>query len=121
MLDFGATGNAPLGLEVGLSDPNAPDNLYMRWIIDYPPFVDSVSHVALPLTLPGASQVERPHLWFAPNCSDDALSRDFSGHRLLLAVSDRPFASAEDPNRLDGVPPGNYVVEGAWPFNLTCP
>jgi len=118
VLDFGATGNASLGLEVGLSDSNTQDSFHVRWIIDYPPFIESVSHVALPLTLPGGSQVERPHLWFAPNCSDDALSRDFSEHRLLLAASDRPFS--DDPQTLDGVTNG-FLVEGSWIFTLDCP
>ena len=120
VLDFSATGNAPLGLEIGLSDPNTRDNLEARWIIDYPPFVEGVSHLAPPLTLPGGDQVERTHIRYAPNCGDDVITHQFSLHRLLLAVSDRPFGS-EDPSRLDGVPGGNYLVEGAWTFDLTCP
>ena len=120
VLDFSATGNAALGLEIGLSDPNTRDSLEIRWIIDYPPYAEGVSHLAPPLTLPGGSQVERKHIRYAPNCGDDALTRDFSNHRLLLAVSDRPFGS-EDPTQLDGVPSGNALVEAAWTFNLTCP
>jgi len=120
ILDFGPTGNAALGLAVVLADPDTKDTLSVRWIIDYPPYVDGVSHVAaLPLTLPGGDQVKRAPIRFAPSCSDDAISRDFSNHRLLLAVSDRPFA--DDSQILDSVPTGNYLVEGSWIFALDCP
>ena len=119
ILDFGTAGNAAMGLEVVLADPNANDSLYIRWIIDYPPYVDGVSRVALPLTLPGGDQVKRAPIRFAPNCSDDTISHDFANHRLLLAVSDRPF-SDDTSQILDGVTNG-YLVEGSWIFTLDCP
>jgi hypothetical protein len=118
ILDFATTGNAALGLVVVLADPDTKDRLYVRWIIDYPPYVDGVSHVALPVTLPGGDPVKRAPIRFAPNCSDDAISHDFSNHRLLLAVSDRPFS--DDPQTLDGVTNG-FLVEGSWVFTLDCP
>jgi hypothetical protein len=118
ILDFATTGNAALGLEVVLADPDTKDRLYVRWIIDYPPYVDGVSHVALPVSLPGGDSVNRAPIRFAPNCSDDAISHDFSNHRLLLAVSDRPFN--DDPQILDGVTNG-FLVEGSWIFTLDCP
>jgi hypothetical protein len=122
ILDFGTAGNAAMGLEVILADSNTHDPLDVRWIIDYPPYVDGVSHVALPLTLPGGDQVMRPPIRFAANCSDDSLSRDFPNHRLLLAVSDRPFASEDTSQQpLDGVPGDNYLVTGSWIFTLDCP
>ena len=68
----------------------------------------------------GGQQVERAPIRFSPNCSEDALSRDFSNHRLLLAVSDRPFDDT-NPQALDAVSSGNYLVEGAWSFELACP
>jgi hypothetical protein len=120
ILDFGTTGNAALGLEVVLADPDTKDWLNVRWIIDYPPYVDGVSHVAAgPVTLPGGDQVKRAPIRFAPNCIDDAISHDFSNHRLLLAVTDRSFN--DDPEILDSVPTGNYLVEGSWIFALDCP
>ena len=120
VLDFGATGNAAMGLEVGLADQNTQDSLYVRWIIDYPPQpnVDG-AHVALPLTLPGGNQLNRPTIRFAPSCNDATISPDVANHRLLLAVSDRPFS--DDPQVLDLVTPGNYRVEASWDFTLACP
>ena len=113
-------GGLPVGVEVVLADQNTGDILYVRWIIDYPPFDPSVSRVALPWRLPGGNQILRPSIRYAPNCADDAISHDFPNHRLLLAVTDRPFA--DDPSRqpLDG-PSGEYLVEGSWDFILACP
>ena len=119
VLDFSASGNAAMGLEIGLADQNTRDTLYVRWIIDYPPYVDGQSHPALPQALPGGDQILRPTIRYAPNCSDQAISHDFSNHRLLLAVSDRPFR--DDPQVLDLVQDGNYRVEASWSFTLSCP
>jgi hypothetical protein len=118
ILDFGTAGNAAMGLQVVLADPNAKDKLYVHWIIDYPPYVEGVSRLAFRQTLDVGDHVERAPIWFAPNCSDDSLSHDFSNHRLLLAVSDRPFS--DDPQTLDGVTNG-FLVEGSWVFTLECP
>ena len=111
----------PLEVKVVLADENTQDKLYARWIIDYPPNRDGISRVAPEQRLPGGNQIARPPISFAPSCRDDAISRDFSDHRLLLAVSDRPFANP-DPSQppFDSVPNGNFVVEGSWQFELDC-
>jgi len=119
ILDFSAGGNAPLGVAVVLADQNTEDILYARWIIDYPPYSEGASYVALSQILPGGNQIQRPTVQFAPNCGD-IMSRDSSNHRLLLAVSDRPFSEDPDPQHLDPVPTGNYLVEASWDFTLAC-
>lgn len=119
VLDFSSSGNAPLGLSVVLADRNTRDILYARWIIDYPPYADGASHLALPQPLPGGDQIRRTSIRFAPNCKEDAIPHDSANHRLLLAVSDRPFI--EDPQFLDRVQDGNYRVEASWDFTLSCP
>jgi hypothetical protein len=125
VLTLDADGGAPMSLEVGLADQNTQDKLYVRWIIDYPPYQDGISHLAMPLQLPGGNQIKRPPIYFAPSCSDDALSHDFSNHRLLLAVSDRPFSLPNNFNFSqasppDQVPTGNFLVKGSWQFVLDC-
>jgi hypothetical protein len=112
----------PLTVEVVLSDQNTRDALYLRWIIDYPPYVDGVSRLAQEWTLPGGDNMDRPSVYFAPNCKDDQIASGFSNHRLLLAVADRKFAPLDPSSTsLDAVPPGNFLVEGAWQFTLDCP
>jgi hypothetical protein len=119
VLDFSVNGNAPLGVEIVLADENTQDTLYLRWLIDYPPDANVPGRLALSQTLPGGNQTQRPSVRFAPTCSDIAISPDMPTHRLLLAASDRPFV--DDPQALDLVPDGNYRVEAAWSFSLTCP
>ena len=120
--DAGAGGS--LLIEVVLADQNTQDKLYARWIIDYPPWSDGISSVALPHIQPGGDQILRPSISYAPTCSDDAISHRSSNHRLLLAVSDRSFAFDSPFSQValpDEVWPGNFRVEGSWQFELDCP
>ena len=112
----------PLTVTVWLGDQNTHDILRARWIIDYPPFVDGVSHLAWQDIQPGGNQVDRPPLTFAPNCSDDHIAVGFKNHRLLFVASDGPFAS-DDPSQAtpDLVQDGNSRVEATWQFELDCP
>jgi hypothetical protein len=111
-----------LTVDVVLADQNKQDKLYLRWIIDYPPFVDGVSHLAYPITLPGGGQIERPLFTFTPSCSDDKIAPSFTNHRLMLAVSDRPFVMDEPGQTvLDKVQDGSSPVEAVWPFEMDCP
>ena len=112
-------GGAPLEVEVVLADQNTQDKLYARWIVDYPPNQPGVSRVALEQGLLGGNQVKRPPFRFSPSCTDDAISHDFSNHRLLLAVSDRPFPNdiSQQPFEFTG---GNFLVEASWQFELDC-
>jgi len=122
VLSMDPDGGEPLAVEVDLADQNTQDQLYVRWIIDYPPYVEGQSHIALPLILPGGQQIDRSPILFTPNCMDDQIARRMSDHRLLLAVSDRPFAP-EGPSQGDLVlvQKGNFLVEAAWQFEIDCP
>jgi len=120
ILDTSAGGNLPMGLQVVLSDQNTQDILYVRWIVDYPPYVDGISVVSLEVRQPGGDQIQRPPINFAPSCTDNTISRVSPDHRLLLAVSDRPFVvDNSGQSRLDWTD-GNFLVEGAWDFSLYC-
>lgn len=99
-------------VQVTLADQNSADTLYVRWIVDYPPYVDGTSRIALPQSLPGRSVVRDP-IAFAPSCGD--VVHDLASHRLLLAVSDRPFA-----NNNSDLPSNGYLLEAAWTFTLSC-
>jgi len=115
-------GGGPLSVTVWLADQNTRDKLYVRFIIDYPPFIADVTRVAPEVILPPENQVERQPLAFAPDCNADLIASGFTNHRLMLAASDRPFASAApDQTAPDQVAPGNARVEGFWQFEMDCP
>jgi hypothetical protein len=117
----GMDAGGPLEVTVWLADQNTHDRLYVRWIIDYPPYVDGMTRLAPQVILPAANQIERPPLSFAPDCNADQIAAGFTSHRLLMAASDRPFVS-EDPGQApDQVPIGNARVEGVWQFEMDCP
>lgn len=111
-------GGSPVEVRVELADQNVGDNLYLRWIIDYPPH--SADTVVLETFQPGGNSIVRTAEIFAPECGSDHLSRTVSDHRLLLAVSDRPFRNDPNSDTPDEVSPGNYRVEAVWPFFMSC-
>jgi hypothetical protein len=121
LLNLDTDGGYSAGVEVGLADQNTLDKLDVRWIIDYPPFLERVKHLVFKATLPAENTVDRAPIRFIPSCIDDQITREFSNHRLLLAVSDRPFESDESSQEQpDKVPDGNFLVEASWQFQLDC-
>jgi len=116
------TAGASLTVEVALADQNTDDDLFVRWLIDYPPYEPGVSRLAHPTTQPGGGEIVRPLLVFAPSCGDDQIAPGFNNHRLMIVVSDLPFLDV-DPAQpvLDAVAAGNFVARGSWQFALTCP
>jgi hypothetical protein len=123
ILGLGVDGGALFTVEVVLADQNTQDSLYVRWIIDYPPYRDEITRMGLAQPpLPSEDQILRSRILFTPNCTDDQIAHGFSSHRLLLAVSDRPFKfdSFNSTDLPDEVPSGNFRVEGSWQFELDC-
>lgn len=111
-----------LTVTVVLADANTQDKLYLRWLIDYPPYQSDAHQLAHELTLAPEGKATRSPTSFAPNCTDDHLAAGTASHRLLLTVSDRPFVAAtEGEGSLDQVSAGGLRVQAMWPFTLTCP
>jgi hypothetical protein len=113
--------NVAVEAEATLSDQNTGDNLYFRWIIDYPPDGQDTIR-ALEDRKPGGGSLVRTPVRFAPSCSADRLSTTASNHRLTMVASDRPFDGdfhdlTKEP---DAVAAGNYLVRADWPFVLSC-
>jgi hypothetical protein len=121
MLSLAPDADAPLVVSVALADQNAKDALYVRWIIDYPPYDSETTRLALETTLAGGDQEQRPELYFAPNCTDHRIAPGFTDHRLLFAASDRQFATdGVGSTKPDAVAEGNFLVEGTWHFEMEC-
>jgi hypothetical protein len=121
VLSTDSDADLPLLVSVSLEDQNSRDRLFVRWIIDYPPFSEEATRLALTTILPGGDTTQRPTLYFAPNCTDHRIASGFSNHRLLFAASDVPFASDEpNPTNPDAVSDGSFPTEGVWQFKMEC-
>jgi hypothetical protein len=119
ILGLGVDGGAPFEVSVSVADQNTNDTLYFHWIIDYPPYVLGMYPLAYKTEKPGGSSLVRTPVTFSPSCKNDRISPGLSSHRLMLAVSDRPFDES-DESVPDAVTTG-HLVRAVWPFEMTCP
>ena len=109
-------------IEVTLADPNPGDLLFLRGVFNYPEFT-AASRLSLSETLPpsvGRGEVRERVAVIEPTCF-----RDFVGapdHRVMLIVSDRPFADASAlPNfPFDNVKPEARVLKLTWLVRKAC-
>jgi hypothetical protein len=128
-----ATSNPPAGavlpptnpvIEVTLGDPNLEDFLVGRWLIDYPPYDEGHSRLALQFRMPRTNAANRDSVRFAPNCTENQIASDLDSHRVTLSVADRPFVPSDQATpdlRLDTVPDEGFLLRATWILNLTCP
>lgn len=112
----------PATVQVKVGDANVQDKLYVRWLFDYPPATaeSAASPPVLDVPLPTGS--DRGTLRLAPDCAQHKLAPNVNPHRLMLAVSDRPFlAPAQSPAApYDTAAPGAEVLRAVWMVNLDC-
>jgi hypothetical protein len=109
-------------VETTLSDDNVSDHLFIRYLIDYPS-TEPTGKLLRELELPPSGSPVRAPVHIQPDCTFMALPPGV--HRLLMAVSDRPFL---DPTKgdavapeapLDSVPDGANRIRVVW--LLDCP
>jgi hypothetical protein len=108
---------------VQVGDQNVDDNLYIRWLIDYPAAsIGPESSMALEAILPPAGQAERHPIRFTPSCTDDHLS-DQLVHRIALVVADRPYVLPEtlpqEKKWSTAITPG-FTLESSWFLSVDC-
>jgi hypothetical protein len=129
------TPNIPQLFKVRVIDPNPGDTLYVRWVSDYPPFVQGVSKlltdgVTLPPIPPPkgsntsgvaavgdrAAEYDAGPKATGPACGDFRQGAPGADHKLVVIISDRPFLSPDVfTNRMD-----RYNVVSGDP-NFTVP
>jgi hypothetical protein len=108
----------PVQVEVNLADQDTGDVIFLRWIIDYPPY-SGATRGALEVSQPGGGSVVRGGEVFAPDCAN--VSPTTSSHQLMLAASTQVFVTALDSATPDAVTDPSTRVEAIWPFVLNCP
>jgi hypothetical protein len=111
-----------LNFDVVATDPNLDDNLFFRWLMDYPPNTTDTRKFdegEVPHTADGTAL--HAHIVAPVDCSDDPAPTPNSLHRLELAVADRAFVTMSPDNGLDEVDPPGLVVRANWTFQINCP
>jgi hypothetical protein len=110
---------------VVVTDPNVTDDLYYRWIADFPPFTEN-TRTLLPVTKLQHSADGTPlsqDLTIQPDCINDNLAK-LASHQVMLVVADRPFLPAQSmpgqPVDFARVPAGAGVRVGVWTLNMEC-
>lgn len=111
-------------ISVVFGDENLSDQLFLRFLVDYPSDPDtSGARLLLLASLPPSGEVARSPFQMLPQC--DRVGFGPGLHRLMLSVSDRPFLDSlmgddVDPNApLDSVPFDAHRVRILWLLN--CP
>jgi hypothetical protein len=110
-------------LAVTLADENVGDDLFIRYLVDYPGSGEA-RHLLRSMQMPPNGAVERAPVRILLTCS--ALFADPAPTRILLSVADRPFLSAfegqsVDPDApLDSVQQPGIRLRAIWLLNMNC-
>jgi len=113
-----------------VSDEDLSAELHVRWVVDYPPFVDGVTYFPGQTTTISRSangQTINQVITQAIDCSwiTQPLT---STHQLELIVADRELLESSTfglmaDNKLDSTDPKNpgHVVRAFWNISISCP
>jgi hypothetical protein len=109
-----------------VDDPNPRDQLFVRWVFDYPPIDENTRVGEDKVTLDPSPDGSPRRTTFEPNCTIHALSSEVNPHRLQAIVSDREFLNPEETGvsrefSLTAVPPGAHRVIATWTLFMNCP
>ena|SRR5882724_7168010 len=104
-----------------VEDPNVGDDLFVRWIADFPPLTDNTIVMETRMVPHAAgSQVSVHELPpFQPNCALHHLAR-IPSHQIMVVVADRPFLDPGTPVDFERLPPDGLKDTRSWILNLDC-
>ncbi len=114
--------NSKTLLEVTLADPNLADYLYVKCILDYPPYnVDSTRTLKDYMLAPSTTGDEtREVAPFTADCNNYVISPTVYPHRLFLAVTDREWEPGVGDLRLTAIKKGARLLVASWILNWEC-
>lgn len=96
-----------------VGDPDLHDSLYVRWLIDYPPYDLTVTrHVDRAVGPAQGQDPARGVQRFSPNCFEHSIAPGMRQHKIMLLVADRPFASFDDLEALTDL--DGQIVKVGW-------
>jgi hypothetical protein len=112
------TGTVPT-FHVLVTDPNVGDDLQVRWIADYPPFVNGKTSVIVTTPVPSSGTVQIHDVTHQPNCVIDHLAPT-STHQFFVVVADRMFLDPGTPVDVERLPKDGLKNSRSWILNLDC-
>lgn len=104
----------PTDLDVG-------DDIWIKWITEYPPYSGSTKAQEPPRHItPNAdgSQLHIPDV-FSPSCIQ--LNAALPTHKVMAAISDREFIQSDDPADLLTTKSDLPPIEVVWTWQKSCP
>lgn len=104
-----------------VEDPNVGDDLYVRWIADFPPLTDNTIVMETTMVQHAAGNQVSVHEVppFQPNCALHHLAR-IPSHQIMVVVADRPFLDPGTPIDFERLPPDGLKDTRSWILNLDC-
>jgi hypothetical protein len=103
-----------------VEDPNVGDDLFVRWIADFPPLTDNTSVMATtPVPHSAGATVSSHEVSIQPNCALHHLAR-IPSHQITVVVADRPFLDPGTPIDFERLPPDGLKDSRSWILNLDC-
>jgi hypothetical protein len=121
--DLGSNAMIP-SFDVLVTDPNLGDDLYAKWIVDYPPYGDNTRSFIQPKVSHRDDGLPLLHDYpFAPNCVDYTLAK-IARHQIMVVVADRPFLVQQPIEGqsidLTRIPGDGRKVIGTWTLDMEC-
>lgn len=122
MPQLGTVHVAPATLTIEITDANAGDTLFVRFLADYPPFTSITRPIGdtqqfFP-SLEG--QPVRHRVEVTPDCETHDLAPSVPTHQIYVVVADRAFRnSLQRPEAL--ADPKGLTDSHVWTLELDCP
>lgn len=114
------TGTTAPVFRVTVTDPNLGDDLFVRWVADYPR-ISSNTRLLGSQMVPRSTngQPLRQDVSVTVDCALDNLA-PIAQHQVLVIVADREFPVPPPENDLTIVAPPGQSVVGSWILDLNC-
>lgn len=110
---------------VTVDDPNIGDELFVRWIADFPPYTENSRPLGDDVRVPPpAVGTLRPDVSRTIDCVLHSLVKNVPTHHIMVVVADRKFRPPDQETDLDrkltSLPKDAPRAEAHWTLNLEC-
>jgi hypothetical protein len=107
---------------VTVFDPNASDDLHVRWIADYPPYGPNTRLLGSP-DLPHGMTASPQTTEITIDCINSNLALGVPQHQIMVIIADQTFLPTDNQpldSKLTALPKSAGSAEAHWTLNLLC-